>query len=297
MQSISKLKALRNTTLAAAALAALSLPAAHAATTTSGSARVCAMSGAGMPLNCVSDVDQASSDISVAGSIADAGTTGTWTSDGGGPYSGRASYAGSLATGTIRALAQASERGRADASVQLKDTLTFTGLAAGNNNIHFELALTGFAAWDRAPGLTLPGGSGVGNAAIQVTRGVSVLQKSSATFKVYDPAIDRTLTLDFAVTPQAPSFDFVMSLFASIDVYQLNLGKPVGSGLLDLSHTAQLSMSMPEGVNMQSSSGVFLTQAVPEPATWAMLFAGLGIVGAAARRRKLVHHAGPTASA
>jgi hypothetical protein len=49
----------------------------------------------------------------------------------------------------------------------------------------------------------------------------------------------------------------------------------------------------PQGLSWTSESGVFLsalaeTPAIPEPATWAMLIAGFGVVGLAARRRRQV---------
>lgn len=54
-----------------------------------------------------------------------------------------------------------------------------------------------------------------------------------------------------------------------------------------------LQLSLPTGVSYTSDSGVFLTAgagaagAVPEPANWAMLVAGFGIVGIATRRRRV----------
>lgn len=41
-------------------------------------------------------------------------------------------------------------------------------------------------------------------------------------------------------------------------------------------------------VSFTSDSGVFLTAAVPEPQTWAMLLGGLGVLGSVARRRASV---------
>lgn len=53
------------------------------------------------------------------------------------------------------------------------------------------------------------------------------------------------------------------------------------------SATDPITISLPPGVTYTSASGVFPGSAsVPEPATWAMLMGGLGMIGAAARRRR-----------
>lgn len=61
-------------------------------------------------------------------------------------------------------------------------------------------------------------------------------------------------------------------------------------GTTDYSHTATTSLVLPQGVSYRSASGVFLsgdsTPAVPEPATWASMIAGFGLLGGALRRRR-----------
>ena len=68
----------------------------------------------------------------------------------------------------------------------------------------------------------------------------------------------------------------------------------MADGLVDVSHTAVLSLTLPEGLSFTSDSGVFLTQspsevpsAVPEPGTVGLLSTDLvGLIGYGWRRRK-----------
>lgn len=65
----------------------------------------------------------------------------------------------------------------------------------------------------------------------------------------------------------------------------LNVGASNG-GLADVSFdTLSHSLVLPLGVSLQSASGLYV-QAVPEAETYAMMLAGLGLVGFAAARRK-----------
>lgn len=59
----------------------------------------------------------------------------------------------------------------------------------------------------------------------------------------------------------------------------------------DFLHTATFGLSTPTGTSFTSDSGVFLTGTgtvggVPEPASWAMLGVGFGVIGVSARRRQ-----------
>lgn len=65
-----------------------------------------------------------------------------------------------------------------------------------------------------------------------------------------------------------------------------------GGSSCDFGHTSAFSFdALPSGLSFSSASGLFLTAnqatgAVPEPATWAMMIGGFGMIGGAMRRRK-----------
>ena len=63
------------------------------------------------------------------------------------------------------------------------------------------------------------------------------------------------------------------------------------NGSMDFYNTVKVSYAGPVGANVYSSSGVFpgtlVTPPVPEPETYALMLAGLGLVGYAARRRRV----------
>jgi hypothetical protein len=68
-------------------------------------------------------------------------------------------------------------------------------------------------------------------------------------------------------------------------------GSMPGTITLDSLHTSTIGITPPAGSLITSQSGQFLgfaltpAAAVPEPATWAMLIVGFGVIGAASRRR------------
>jgi hypothetical protein len=58
------------------------------------------------------------------------------------------------------------------------------------------------------------------------------------------------------------------------------------SAYVDMLNTASLEIITPHGVAFTSTSGVFLTTPVPEPQSWALLLAGLGLTAASIRGRR-----------
>lgn len=90
-------------------------------------------------------------------------------------------------------------------------------------------------------------------------------------------------------------FDGILSVYDGYSPglsFQLGLSC-FGPAQCDFSHTGSVSLGLPNNVTFTSASGAFLTESgagsVPEPATWAMMLMGFGVLGAAlraARRRR-----------
>ena len=88
-------------------------------------------------------------------------------------------------------------------------------------------------------------------------------------------------------------FDGIYDLLGASQ--SLGIGAYLSAGAtfadLDYGNTLRVSFTLPDNVSYTSDSGVFLTATntvtpVPEPETWALMMAGLGLVGQMARRRR-----------
>ena len=63
------------------------------------------------------------------------------------------------------------------------------------------------------------------------------------------------------------------------------LDRGVGIATMNAHDTAFLTMLLPAGATFTSTSGVFLTSPIPEPQTWALMLAGIGLVAGRKRLR------------
>jgi hypothetical protein len=83
-------------------------------------------------------------------------------------------------------------------------------------------------------------------------------------------------------------FDVTYNLLGATPGVALRLDLRAGAergGAADLGNTAGIRFELPSSVSFSSSSGQFLA-AVPEPASWALMLGGFGLLGAAVRRRR-----------
>jgi len=95
------------------------------------------------------------------------------------------------------------------------------------------------------------------------------------------------LRFDTSITPGVP-FAFRSEIFASAN-YSPSSGTdplPATPIVSDFANTALIEILLPQEYTITSESGVFLAGPIPEPGTWAMMLAGLGVLATVATRRK-----------
>jgi len=77
-------------------------------------------------------------------------------------------------------------------------------------------------------------------------------------------------------------------IFTGLSIFALTQQNPINVEM-DFLNTGTFGIRTDPGVTFTSASGVLLTgvtSAIPEPATWAMMITGFGLVGATVRRRR-----------
>ena len=209
-----------------------------------------------------------------------------------------------LKTGKVHLYATATGFSSATAQAELNDTLHFTIAGATANTVTLIPVRFAFDG-------TLSGG-GNGSTA-DLLWGFSFGNASAAEFGDYGAAYynpPRYPTFAFpeatpsrvsgwqsysfaSYTPTDTRFTGVYAITgATADIpVDFRLTIDSDNATLDYTHTGSVSLGHVAGVSFTSDSGVFLTGAggaVPEPASWALLVAGFGVVGITARRRRSV---------
>ncbi len=212
-----------------------------------------------------------------------------------------------LATGKIFLTASgAGPFAGANASAQLADTLHFTVAGATASTITYipvSFSFSGTVAtsdYDHAAA-QLGYGFYFGSASTyefgDYGAGYYGGSYNSPTFAyASDPRVGGWVSSSFAsYTPTDTRFSGIYAITgATADIpISFSLGLNTSNSTLDYSHGGGVKIGHVDGVSYTSDSGVFLTAgagaagAVPEPTSWAMLVAGFGIVGIAARRRRV----------
>lgn len=216
-----------------------------------------------------------------------------------GPITSTASTTGTAEFGVLKATAQAhvestaantatnnNVAGDATGTVQLvsNDSITITSdsLAAGTAvTVNFVVSLDSTIDFDGQ------GGFGSAAALFAINDGTGLNQ--IAAFNAFPEGANngtQTGSLAYATTVGAViDFNFNLTAFASAQYQQDGNGEM--SSMIDVQagNTALLGIVTGPGFSFIADSGASYTAPVPEPETYAMLLAGLGLVGFAARRR------------
>jgi len=203
-----------------------------------------------------------------------------------------ASASADSSAGVLKATAQAGLDGAyimpATAVTQIQEDIMFSGGFGG----------TAYLDWSFHGDITLANSpySGPGNAAAfgQFNIYAATVFGSYSEYTTLAPpnfacgagcvegtSIERTGTVAIPINEYGATIYATLSTFATF------------GNLADFGNTSKLYLRLPDGVTFTSTSGQFLSNAqpifaVPEPQTYALLLAGLAVIGAVTRRR----HAG-----
>jgi hypothetical protein len=170
--------------------------------------------------------------------------------------------------------------GSANASALIWDTLTFSGAAPGAA-VTVTMSGTAYLEGDarlsvNADLLDMPQFGTIGAPASLLAGNLSQIITSSGAYSIQNTfAISNGVPMLLAIGVHA--YAGVSGLSGPQD----NIYPPPGNAWI----TDPFSLDLPAGVTFTSASGQ-LVAAVPEPETYAMLLAGLGLMGFVARRRK-----------
>lgn len=212
---------------------------------------------------------------------------------------------GDLSSGALHATATQSQ-GSLTSFVQLKDVLLFvlpTGMTSATATVSWTLE--GSSQYNPV----------VANASLNGETNFQILTANSSgiAFDLSDFSPDYfvgsdqkngTLTASFTILPNTYYFlQSTLSVSASSNQQTTDpFGVPVSynsSSSIDYGNTAFFDIDLPDGVSLLSGSGMLLsdpyvpgptappTSPVPEPATWALMVGGFGLIGSALRRRKM----------
>jgi hypothetical protein len=198
----------------------------------------------------------------------------------------RAHYFGSvdLYTGELKVRANANAPSAEDfagawnasyGSAILQESVRFVGTTESvviGVLLHFEGSFSGF-------------GSGYGEISIAVQDGPTPLYIGRFAASAFN-IVSESKLMNVEISPDDGIIDLVFALDVQVNAYAIPERKSLISG--DFGNTARLSFILQPGVTFESSSGIFLTEAVPvpEPSAADLLAAGMLLLVALGRQVK-----------